>query len=237
MKYDFTTILDRKGKDSIAVEPFEADWIKWPGKTKEGFDIIPMWVADMNFPAVHTIPEAIIERTKHTTYGYFSPREEYFDAIIKWHKTRNGIEGLEPKHIGYENGVLGGVVSALNVLCSKGDSVLLHSPTYIGFTKSLTNNGYHIVHSPLVKDENNVYRMDFEDMEKKIMEKTLKIEGMMCGHCEARVKKALEALPAVDEAVVSHEAGTAIVTLNAEVSDADLKKAVEDQDYKVTGIE
>ena len=90
MKYDFTTILDRKGKDSIAVEPFEADWIKWPGKTKEGFDIIPMWVADMNFPAVHTIPEAIIERTKHTTYGYFSPREEYFDAIIKWHKTRNG---------------------------------------------------------------------------------------------------------------------------------------------------
>ena len=138
------------------------------GKTKEGFDIIPMWVADMNFPAVHTIPEAIIERTKHTTYGYFSPREEYFDAIIKWHKTRNGIEGLEPKHIGYENGVLGGVVSALNVLCSKGDSVLLHSPTYIGFTKSLTNNGYHIVHSPLVKDENNVYRMDFEDMEKKI---------------------------------------------------------------------
>ena len=164
MKYDFTTILDRKGKDSIAVEPFEADWIKWPGKTKEGFDIIPMWVADMNFPAVHTIPEAIIERTKHTTYGYFSPREEYFDAIIKWHKTRNGIEGLEPKHIGYENGVLGGVVSALNVLCSKGDSVLLHSPTYIGFTKSLTNNGYHIVHSPLVKDENNVYRMDFDEI-------------------------------------------------------------------------
>ena len=69
------------------------------------------------------------------------------------------------------------------------------------------------------------------------MKKTLKVEGMMCGHCEARVKKALEALPEVDEAVVSHEAGTAIVTLNAEVSDADLKKAVEDQDYKVTGIE
>ena len=133
MKYDFTTVLDRKGKDSIAVEPFEADWIKWPGTVKEGFDIIPMWVADMNFPAVHTIPEAIIERAKHTTYGYFSPREEYFDAIIQWHKNRNGVEGLKPKHIGYENGVLGGVVSALNVLCSKGDSVLLHSPTYIGF--------------------------------------------------------------------------------------------------------
>ena len=77
---------------------------------------------------------------------------------------------------------------------------------------------------PVVKEDN-------------AMKKTLHVEGMMCGHCEARVKKALEALPAVDEAVVSHEAGTAIVTLNAEVSDADLKKAVEDQDYKVTGIE
>ena len=80
------------------------------------------------------------------------------------------------------------------------------------------------VSAPVVKEDN-------------AMKKTLHVEGMMCGHCEARVKKALEALPVVDEAVVSHEAGTAIVTLNAEVSDADLKKAVEDQDYKVTGIE
>ena len=80
------------------------------------------------------------------------------------------------------------------------------------------------VSAPVVKEDN-------------AMKKTLHVEGMMCGHCEARVKKALEALPAVDEAVVSHEAGTAIVTLNAEVSDADLKKAIEDQDYKVTGIE
>ena len=74
-------------------------------------------------------------------------------------------------------------------------------------------------------------------MEDNTMKKTLKVEGMMCGHCEARVKKALEALPEVDEAVVSHEAGTAIVTLNAEVADDVLKKAVEDQDYPVTGIQ
>ena len=85
-------------------------------------------------------------------------------------------------------------------------------------------NTAELVSAPVVKEDN-------------AMKKTLHIEGMMCCHCEARVKKALEALPAVDEAVVSHEAGTAIVTLNAEVSDADLKKAVEDQDYKVTGIE
>ena len=73
--------------------------------------------------------------------------------------------------------------------------------------------------------------------EDNVMKKTLHIEGMMCGHCEARVKKALEALPEVSEAVVSHETGTAIVTLSADVSDETLKKAVEDQDYKVTGIE
>ena len=68
------------------------------------------------------------------------------------------------------------------------------------------------------------------------MKKTIKIEGMMCGHCEATVKKALEALPQVDAAEVSHTAGTAVVTLNAGVDDAVLTKAVEDKDYKVTGI-
>lgn len=68
------------------------------------------------------------------------------------------------------------------------------------------------------------------------MKKTMKIEGMMCGHCEARVKKCLEALPEVAEAAVSHETGSAEVTLNAEISDEALKKAVEEQDYKVLSI-
>ena len=68
------------------------------------------------------------------------------------------------------------------------------------------------------------------------MRKTMKIEGMMCGHCEARVKKCLEALAEVEEAIVSHEAGTAVVTLSAELSDEVLKKTVEDQDYKVLEI-
>ena len=66
MKYDFTTVPDRRGMDAIAVD-------NPPGLPKEGFDLIPMWVADMNFPACPTIPETIIQRTRHTTYGYFSP--------------------------------------------------------------------------------------------------------------------------------------------------------------------
>ena len=159
MKYDFTSIMDRMGKDAIAVEALGQNPMA-PKPPKEGFDVIPMWVADMNFPTVPTIPEAIIERAKHPAYGYFSTRKEYLDSIIKWHETRNDVTGLTPECIGYENGVLGGVITALNVYCSKGDNVLLHKPTYIGFTNSLTNNGYHIVHSDLVKDENGVWRMN-----------------------------------------------------------------------------
>ena len=148
MKYDFTSILDRNGKDSIAVNPpMEEEWIDF-APVKEGFDLIPMWVADMNFPTVPTIPEAMIERAKHPAYGYFDPRQEYYDSIIAWQEKRNGVTGLHKENIGYENGVLGGAISALSVFCSRGDAVLLHSPTYIGFTASLENNGYHIVHAP-----------------------------------------------------------------------------------------
>ena len=168
MKYDFTSILDRHGKDAIAVEAIGAGPFGYPAP-KEGFDIIPMWVADMNFPVVPTIQEAMIERAKHPTFGYFMPRQEYTDAIIQWQKRHNDAD-VAPENIGYENGVLGGVVTALNTFCSRGDKVLLHSPTYVGFTGSLTNNGYCIVHSSLKQDENGVWRMDFEDMEKKIVE-------------------------------------------------------------------
>ena len=72
--------------------------------------------------------------------------EEYYDSIIRWHKIRNNVEGLMPEYIGYENGVLGGVISALTAFAAPGDAVLLHSPTYIGFTKCITENGYKIVH-------------------------------------------------------------------------------------------
>lgn len=169
MKYDFTTIMDRRGKDAIAVDAPGLSPMA-PGGPKEGYDVIPMWVADMNFPTAPSIPAAITERVAHPAYGYFFATDEYFDSIIRWHETRNGVTGLTKECIGYENGVLGGVISALNVMCSRGDKVLLHSPTYIGFTGSLENNGYKIIHSPLVKDENGVWRMDFDDMEKKLAE-------------------------------------------------------------------
>lgn len=170
MKYDFTSIIDRRGLDAIAVDGVGQTPGFAPDAPQDGFDLIPMWVADMNFPTVPTIPQAIAERTMHPAYGYFAPREEYFSQIIRWQEQRNGVTGLRPEHIGYENGVLGGVISALNVICSKGDNVLVHSPTYIGFTRSLGDNGYHIVHSPLQQDAEGIWRMDFADMERKIIE-------------------------------------------------------------------
>ncbi len=208
MKYDFTSILDRNGKDAIAVEH-----IPIPGaQVKEGFDRIPMWVADMNFPTVPTVVEAMMERVQHPAYGYFDPSEEYYASIIRWQEKRNGVTGLKPEHIGYENGVLGGVISALNVMCSNGDNVLLHSPTYIGFTMSLENNGYHIVHSPLIKDENGVWRMDFEDMEKKIVKNRIHAAVFCsphnpCGRVWERweIEKAMELYKKYDVFVISDE--------------------------------
>lgn len=168
MKYDFTSIMNRHNMDSIAVDSIG----KMPGFAPDlpidGFDIIPMWVADMNFPTVPTIPQAIIARVQHPAYGYFSATDEYYDAIIQWQHNRNHVNGLEKEHIGYENGVLGCVVSALTAFAAPGDKVLVHSPTYIGFTNSLNNNGYPIVHSPLYKDDDGIWRMDYDDMDAKI---------------------------------------------------------------------
>ena len=216
MQYDFTSIIDRHGKDAIAVDGLGKGFA--PSAPKDGFDAIPMWVADMNFPTVPTIPQAIIERAKHPAYGYFDPEKEYFDAIIRWQETRNGVTGLEPKHIGYENGVLGGVISALNCICSRGDKVLVHSPTYIGFTRSLENNGYQIVHSPLVKDENGVWRMDFADMEQHLKEEKSHAAILCsphnpCGRVWERweLEQAMELFRKYDVYVVSDEIWSDII--------------------------
>ena len=216
MKYDFTSILDRKGKDAIAV-----DLVKEGGAypaPKDGFDVIPMWVADMNFPVVPTIQEAMIKRAQEPTFGYFMPREEYFTKIIQWQEDHNGVEGLEAKHIGYENGVLGGVVSALGVLCSKGDKVLVHSPTYVGFTASLGNYGYDIIHSQLQKDENGIWRMDFEDMEKKIVENKIHTAIFCSPHNPTgrvwerwEIEKAMELYKKHDVFVISDEIWSDII--------------------------
>ena len=212
MKYDFTTIMDRHGRDSIAVDGLGAEPGFAPDPPKAGFDVIPMWVADMNFPTVPTVQEAIIERAKHPAFGYFDPTDEYYDAIIDWQRARNGVEGLTAEDIGYENGVLGGVVSTLTAFAAPGDKVLLHSPTYVGFTNCIENNGYHIVHSPLKKDEQGVWRMDFEDMDRKLKENNIHVAVFCnphnpCGRVWEKweIEKAMEIYKENDCVVISDE--------------------------------
>ena len=216
MKYDFTSILDRRGKDAIALDLVGAPGSPYPAP-REGFDVIPMWVADMNFPVVPTVQEAMIARAGQPTFGYFSPREEYTQAIIDWQKNHNGAE-VKPENLGYENGVLGGVATALAVLASRGDNILVHAPTYVGFTGTLTNNGYHIVHSQLVKDEQGTWRMDFEDMEKKILENRIRTAIFCSPHNPTgrvwekwEVEKAMELYRRHDVFVISDEIWSDII--------------------------
>ena len=216
MKYDFISIIERSGRDALAVDMPAMERAAGTGyfsvPIKEGFDAIPMWVADMNFATVPTIPQTIAERLSHPVYGYFSPRKEYFDAIIKWQTGRNGVEGLTPECIGYENGVLGGVVSAAGILCSRGDKILVHAPTYVGFTGALGNAGYELVHSPLVLDENNVWRMDFDDMERKISEQHIHAAIFCSPHNPTgrawerwEIERAMELFKKYDVYVISDE--------------------------------
>ena len=210
MKYDFTSHLERHGMDALAVDGLGHG--EAPDKPEEGFDAIPMWVADMNFPTAPAITEAIIERAKHPAFGYFSPSDEYFQAIIDWQSRRNGVEGLTADAIGYENGVLGGVISTLAAYAAPGDPVLLHSPTYVGFSHVLDINGYKPVLSPLVQDKQGVWRMDYADMEKKLAENHIHAVIFCsphnpCGRVWEReeLKRAMELFEKYDCVVISDE--------------------------------
>ena len=216
MKYDFTTIMDRHGKDAIAIDG--VGLLGKPELPDEGFDVIPMWIADMNFPTVPSVQEAIIKRVNHPAFGYFAPSEEYYQSIIDWQNKRNGVTGLLPEHIGYENGVLGGLLSALTAYAAPGDAVLVHSPTYIGFTHCLNNNGFRIVHSPLVKDEDGIWRMDFADMEEKIKQNHIHVAIFCSPHNPCgrvwqleEIQKAMEVYERNDVVVISDEIWSDII--------------------------
>lgn len=175
-EFDFTTILDRRGRDALAIDSIgEKVWGVEPGKAKPGFDEIPMWVADMNFPTCPAITEALAARIAHPAYGYFLPSEEYYNSIIRWRTAANAYSGLTKEVIGYENGVHGCIMSALHVLTEPGEPVLLHSPVYVGFRGDLRESGRKAVYSPLLQDTDGIYRMDFEDMERKIADNHIRV--------------------------------------------------------------
>ena len=213
MKYDFETAVDRFGKDSIS-----ANIVPWNVTPDEGFSRIPMWCADMSFVAAPPVMKAINKRLEFQSFGYFELSDEYFDSIISWQSRRNGVQGLMKEHIGYENGVLGGVSSAIQALSAPGDKILLHSPTYIGFTRVLNDIGRTAVHSPLVRDEHGVWRMDYADMDRKIKENGIHLAIFCsphnpCGRVWEReeIEKAMEVFAVNHCVVISDEIWSDIV--------------------------
>ncbi|HIR86259.1 MAG TPA: aminotransferase class I/II-fold pyridoxal phosphate-dependent enzyme [Candidatus Limivicinus faecipullorum] len=214
MKYDFTTVLDRRGRDSTA-----ADVIPFKGlSVGEGFSTIPMWIADMSFKAAPAVMDAIYRRMEMPNFGYFPLPKEYFDSIIRWQQRRNSVEGLLPEHIGYENGVLGGVSSALQAFTAPGEEVLVHSPTYVGFTHTFQDTGRIAVHSPLKRDEEGIWRMDYEDMDRKIKEHNIHLAIFCsphnpCGRVWERreIERAMEVYAANNCLVISDEIWSDII--------------------------
>ena len=214
MKYDFTTVLDRRGRDSTA-----ADVIPFKGfQVDEGFSPIPMWIADMSFKAAPPVMAAIYKRMEMPNFGYFPLPKEYFDSIIRWQQKRNSVEGLLPEHIGYENGVLGGVSSAIQAFTAPGEEILVHSPTYVGFTHTFQDTGRIAVHSPLKRDGEGIWRMDYEDMDRKIKEHNIHLAIFCsphnpCGRVWERreIERAMEVYAANDCLVISDEIWSDII--------------------------
>ena len=214
MKDDFTTVLDRSGHQLIAT-----DKIPFPGlSVDEGFDPIPMWIADMSFPTAPPVLEEIRRRMEFPNFGYFTPGEDYYSAIINWQREHNGVEGLEKEHIGYENGVLGGVSSAIQAFTAPGEKILLHSPTYVGFTHTLADTGRPAIHSPLKRDAEGIWRMDYEDMDRKLKEHDIHFAIFCSPHNPTgrvwekwEVEKAMEVYAANDCVVVSDEIWSDII--------------------------
>lgn len=214
MKYDFTTVLNRPAEFSLAVSKIPFDNIT----PDEGFSPIPMWVADMSFPTAPPVLDAMRKRLEVPTFGYFEEPDEFYDAIFSWHRDRKGVTDLTRECIGYENGVLGGVSSAVRAFTSPGDKVLLHSPTYIGFTSTIESLGRKIVHSPLIRDEQGIWRMDFENMDRLLRENSIHFAVFCsphnpCGRAWERweIEKAMEIYRKNDCIVVADEIWSDIV--------------------------
>jgi cystathionine beta-lyase len=204
-KYDFTTVTDRTGLDSVKWETIPIP----NAEVQPGFSHIPMWVADMDFPTAPCVISAMQSRIAGSpSFGYFDlGKTGFYDAIIKWQSERRGMKMTEAdkEAITYENSVLGGVSNVIRTYTNEGDPVLLHSPTYIGFTGTVNAARRRIVLSELKQDEEGTYRMDFEDMEKKIVDENIKVAIFCNPHNPTGRAWSKEEIQAFVELCVKHD--------------------------------
>ena len=165
--YDFDQVLDHRGYSRKWDAP------RYPAAPEE--PLLPMWIADMDFAVPSCVLDAIRARMEHPVFGYCDTDPRFAQAVSDWAKVRRGVEDIAPEHVRYQNGSLGGVVSALQTLVQPGGPVLVHLPNYNGFTKAIADAGCRLVGSPLVQDEAGLFRMDLADMEERIL-----AEGIRC---------------------------------------------------------
>ena len=161
--YDFETIIDRTSKNST----------KWTTmKSRKGVDdLIPLWIADMDFSVPPEVVEALKERAAHPIYGYTVPTEGYYNGLINWMDRRHGWSGIEKDWILYTPGVVAGFTIAIQAYSQPGDKVVIQPPVYHPFKNNILGTGRQIVENPL-KIVDGYYEMDFEDLAEKIDERT-----------------------------------------------------------------
>jgi len=166
-KYDFETIVDRSNFNSMGQS---SEKVTGGVKPKEGFYPINVWIGgDLWFKTAPCLTRALVTRAEHPFYNAIqSPREEYYESIINWHKTRYGVTGMRKEHITPHDNLPGLIITALRTFCLPGDGVLLTLPMFNGYFSDLDYAGCKPVLSSLVKDGDGVWRFDFEDLEKKI---------------------------------------------------------------------
>ena len=154
MKYNFDEIVVRRGSNSI----------KWDAAEQE--DVLPLWVADMDFKAAPAIREALARRVEHGVFGYTKVPDAYYDAIIHWFSRRHQWQ-INRDWMQYTIGVVPAISCIIKAISMPGDKVLVSTPVYNCFFSSIKNNGCEIVESPLRQRDDLRYEIDFEDFEQK----------------------------------------------------------------------
>ena len=166
MKYDFTSILNRDGMDAIAVNPpMNASWISF-APIKEGFDLIPMWVADMDFRTPSFVMNALRKRLEHEVLGYTFACEEWYTSIINWLQSRHGWK-VKREELTFMPGIVRGLAFAIQCFTEKGDKVMVMPPVYHPFFLVTEKNKREVVYSPLVLRDGQYY-IDFDRFRKDI---------------------------------------------------------------------
>lgn len=161
----FDTRLHRRGTDC-------SKWDAIPYESDSG-DMIPMWVADMDFACPPAVMEAMEERMKHPVFGYMQLPENYWSSIINWHAERYHAS-IKKEDIIPVASVLGGVAMAVQALTGKGDAILVPTPGYHAFYNVVINNSRTLITSPMIKNGDD-YRLDFTRMEQQMIEDKIKL--------------------------------------------------------------